>query len=696
MRRLLGAIVVCATVVAVLAGATPDASASGSAKTTAAIRLVEMNPWVEAHDTVDVAVRVVGAPVGATLTPTLHRAVTTRSSFALTVDGHDLGDAAARFADHDVHGSSASITVRFRVDDGAAPADADAATADGDSVTLTRPGVYPLVFTLDDADGAEVASMVTYIVRLPSSPTEGDGGRRPLRVASEFRLQPRPQTTAAGDLVVTEAARRSTDEFVDGLGDASTTVRRSFGFAVSPAYLDALAATHDTRDLARLAALVDGLPLQTQPWAPLDPAGWLATPDLAPAVDRASVAGTEVLGEYLQPPAVATADLAAWGGRISEQSLRWFAEQGATSVLIPADALVGLDTDDFPRSLAAPFHLDTGGATPLTAMQLDPAIAAHFTAADPVLGANQLIADLSVIALDLPAISRAMVVAPPAGWHPSAALLSAYTAALASAHPAGSDPLLAPTPLATVIDTTPAVRAGGDTATEGPTLLRSLRRTDPPPPMTELGNRFAKANALVDSLATMVPGGTARSALEIERLRRQISVAAMPGTTETERNRRFAAVGAQVGTAVDAVRLPPRQTITLTSDTASLPVTIRRPEDGPTEVVVHIDAPDRLRFPDGTDQAVHLDATTTRFSVRVHSDSPGDTIVRMTVTSPDGELVVGTTELVVRSTAASGVGFVISFGSLAFLIVWWARDIIRTRRRRRADHIPPAELIDID
>jgi hypothetical protein len=194
----------------------------------------------------------------------------------------------------------------------------------------------------------------------------------------------------------------------------------------------------------------------------------------------------------------------------------------------------------------------------------------------------------------------------------------------------------------------------------------------------------------------MVPGGAARSALEIERLRRQISIAAVPGTDPTERNRRFAAVDTQVTQAVDAVRLPPRQTITLTSDTASLPVTIRRPDDGPTEVVVHIDAPDRLRFPDGTDQAVRLDSTTTRFSLRVHSDSPGDTIVRMTVTSPDGELVVGTTELVVRSTAASGVGFVISFGSLAFLVVWWARDIIRTRRRRRAGHIPPAELIDID
>jgi HAMP domain-containing protein len=39
--------------------------------------------------------------------------------------------------------------------------------------------------------------------------------------------------------------------------------------------------------------------------------------------------------------------------------------------------------------------------------------------------------------------------------------------------------------------------------------------------------------------------------------------------------------------------------------------------------------------------------------------------------------------LTVRSTAASGVGVMISAGAALFLAVWWGRDI---RRRRRARH----------
>jgi hypothetical protein len=67
----------------------------------------------------------------------------------------------------------------------------------------------------------------------------------------------------------------------------------------------------------------------------------------------------------------------------------------------------------------------------------------------------------------------------------------------------------------------------------------------------------------------------------------------------------------------------------------------------------------------------------------------------VTATSPNGTLLVGTSKLVVRSTAASGVGLLISFGSLAFLLVWWVRDIVRVRRRRRAGRVRPADLIDV-
>ncbi len=69
--------------------------------------------------------------------------------------------------------------------------------------------------------------------------------------------------------------------------------------------------------------------------------------------------------------------------------------------------------------------------------------------------------------------------------------------------------------------------------------------------------------------------------------------------------------------------------------------------------------------------------------------------MNITATSPNGTLLAGSTKLVVRSTAVSGMGLVISFGSLAFLFLWWGRDIVRVRRRRRANRVRPADLIDV-
>lgn len=686
LRILAGIVGVCLLVVPVTAAAATTVPRTAEPT----ISLVSLNPWVRASDLVAATVRVTGAPPGSTLTPVVHRAIPTRSAFDLTMSDESLGGIEDQLGANRLNSTAATTsTFRFRVADGSEP------VSGPDVLTLTRPGVYPLVFVLRGTDGAELATMVAYLVRLPQASPDGTTSREPLRVASQFRLQPRPVTNESGRLELPASSRAATTALLDGLEGTSDPVRASFGFTVSPALLDALAQNGATGAVTRLAALVDGSPLQSQPWSPVSPGSWLETPQLTPLLTSAADEGDSVLTRRLATPDPSVADIPGWGGRVSDRSIQWFTARGADAVVVSENLLAELPEGTFPRTLAAPFLLDTGDGHTVPAMQLDAGIAAHFTDSDPILGANRLIADLSVIALDLPSLARGMVVAPPPGWTPSAALLSAYATALAGAQPAGSDPLIAPTPLAQVVTATPPARAAGDTATQGPTLVRSLRRGASPAPMAALGTQVARTEDLVASLATLVPGGPARTAASTRALHRRTLLAAMPGTTPSAQTAAFATIASHVDDVATSVRLPPRQTITLTADTASLPVTFRRTANGPTLVVVHIDAPDRLHFPDGLTQAVRLDQPTTRFEIRVHSDSPGDTIVRLTVTSPDGQLVVGTTEIVVRSTAASGVGLVISFGSLLFLVAWWIRDIVRGRRRRRSHHIPPAELIDI-
>ena len=92
----------------------------------------------------------------------------------------------------------------------------------------------------------------------------------------------------------------------------------------------------------------------------------------------------------------------------------------------------------------------------------------------------------------------------------------------------------------------------------------------------------------------------------------------------------------------------------------------------------------RLLFPNGAERDVTLvpgRSTTARFTVETRSS--GNAPVTMTVTAANGALTVTPGVLItVKSSFVSGVGLVLTIGAAAFLLLWWAWDIHRRRRRR--------------
>jgi hypothetical protein len=72
---------------------------------------------------------------------------------------------------------------------------------------------------------------------------------------------------------------------------------------------------------------------------------------------------------------------------------------------------------------------------------------------------------------------------------------------------------------------------------------------------------------------------------------------------------------------------------------------------------------------------------TERFAVLARTSGAFPLVV--TMQSPDGSLIVGHTRLTVRSTAASGVGLLLSAAAGIFLLVWWGRHVLRGRRARQ-------------
>jgi len=123
--------------------------------------------------------------------------------------------------------------------------------------------------------------------------------------------------------------------------------------------------------------------------------------------------------------------------------------------------------------------------------------------------------------------------------------------------------------------------------------------------------------------------------------------------------------------------------VTLATRAATLPVTIHNDQHLAMNVIVRTTS-EKLRFPDGEELQLVLAPGLNELEIPVETVTSGDARILITVTSPDGRLDLANGSVNVRSTAISGLGLVVSLVSLAVLLTWWLRTIIRVRRTRRA------------
>ena len=125
-----------------------------------------------------------------------------------------------------------------------------------------------------------------------------------------------------------------------------------------------------------------------------------------------------------------------------------------------------------------------------------------------------------------------------------------------------------------------------------------------------------------------------------------------------------------------------RERVTLTAREADFPLSLQSRLAYPVNVVVELQASNRLSFPGGNRIPVRLAGERTRVKLRVRAPVSGDSPLRVTVRSADGTQVLATSRYTVRSTAVSGVGLVLTVGAALFLVVWWARHLRSSARTR--------------
>lgn len=424
--------------------------------------------------------------------------------------------------------------------------------------------------------------------------------------------------------------------------------------------------------------------LLAAPFAPTDVdalTGAGLSADVAAQLGRGEQVARSVLGA--QP----VTDQFVAGGDLDDASLATLAAAGVHRLVLPAADVDATPIDD---TFAGRLTLErapggTAGGTArgndtFAAFAADPGLAPFFdtSTADPVLAAQQLLAELALIFFEAPdaPVQRTVVIAPP-NWNAGPAFAQTLLAAL-SPSPHGPQSLVRSEPLSTLF-ALPA--AAGFSPGSG--RLAGRRLAAP----ASLAREISSARHAVRVLESIIPADAARR----QQLSDSILLSETAGLSPAARQAYLAAAPQAVRDEGNALDFSGNADITLTSASGSIPIEIE--SFASTEVWVVV----RLASGSGLTSLSPPETVGVRgdkqVTLRVGVRTSGTFNLDVELTSPLGGVVLKSKQYEVLSTVVSPVAIALSIGALLVLAVWWFRSS-RRRRRQRAGRgggtVPPA------
>jgi Family of unknown function (DUF6049) len=340
-------------------------------------------------------------------------------------------------------------------------------------------------------------------------------------------------------------------------------------------------------------------------------------------------------------------------------------------LVLADDNLEALSPTSLPHlTFAQTFSLSLDHGTRVTAAGADTQLASFFTADpdNPVLAANQLLAALEFIHFENPfeLDPRGVIVEPPASWQPSTTFLDTLLGEMSG------NPVLEPVTLNQFFNEVPK----GGNQEPATRHLQSGSAAEKIP--TGQAQRLATARVQLNSLSAAISGHP-QVLTELSDL---LLATENRGFDQAQRSSALATFGQHFGGELNLVSLASQATITFTSRTAAIPISVLSSAPFPIKVVVSLDS-DKFNFPDGKSRTLVLDRPTTPVRIQAHSRTSGDRLpVDVTLTTPDGRLVIARADLTVHSTSISLVGVALTALAAVVLLVWWGRTWRRSRRHR--------------
>ena len=654
---------------AVLGVLLPVASAASAQESSGAdLDVVAQTPWVDPEGLFLLSLDVHDAPEGSRIETTFYsQRVANRAAFNVTLFGAGL------------EGRSYDLPT-IDVDDEKVVGPSTRRT--GVSIALVNPGpqgagritfeeglrgagAYPLDVRLIGPDDEELDRLITHLVRLPADlePVE------PLRAAMVFPVHAPPSVGPDGrrDLQTADLDR------IGGLVDALGGVPYSRATIVpTPETIEALA-REPGRPRELLDLLDDAVPgnqVVDGPYVDVPVSAWISA-GMQDELNRQRGRGNAVLTEHLEAPDrtvwVASPDLTA-----EAAAELW--EGGVTRFVLPETSFDPLPVVPEEPTPARPFEIATRIDAPVQAAALDSSLSYALGRGDyddPELQAQELVAQLAVIQGEAPERTRGVVFGAERGQDLRWRVLSEALALLES------HPLVR---LATVADVFDDVEPARDPA-GGAVVQRDLQPA-PGPILGTYPTRLAILRARIASFSQMAQQSDGLLASWEQRL----LISGAEELTPAERDAYLATIDATINRRIAAIQSPPKQSVTLTSNEGVIPFTVRNLLRQPVNVTLELEGTSRLEFPGGErrTEAILVEPGTNQIPLRVHTRSPGVSPVTVRVTSPDGGLLVTTSRVTVRSTAVSGIGYVLSVGAALFLLVWWFRHWRRARSEKHA------------
>jgi hypothetical protein len=631
------------------------------------LTLASQTPWVEPGQEFEIRVGITPADTATgTLVVSVFTAIPNRTNFARTL---------VNKMDESVLARPLAVPLAALAPDAAGgrtiviPTQDPAQPRDRTRLFLSRSGVYPVRVEYRPDDGSPPVTMVTHLIYV-AGPIVGP--KLNVTWIVPIHVPPQPGLDGTDTLEHDQSARLN--DLVTALDDHPTV---PVVLQPTPDTVAALAASTSPTDratLATLAKLPRGGQLVSGPYVPLPLPGLLAAGLGQDATLQVTRGDDELAAALHIHP-----DGRTWvvDGTFDEPSATFLRAAQVDRLVVPED---DLSPNPLRLTIAQPFDVAVSPTSRVLAATADPGLAAHFTdTADPVLAAHQLLADLTVLYLDLPGQTRGVVIATPPSWQPGTAFLSTFLDGMAASPVLSGvtlDTLFGTVPQATLARSQPLVRTlVGDpqTAVEASTF-----------PAAALRNELRRLQAFSSAL----PADNTLAARLTARLERILLTAESADlTTLHQRQGQIDRVEQQIDAQLALIHLPSARRITLTARTGKLPITIQSASDYSLHVILRVDS-DKLSFPGNgsTGQAsqevdLHKGNNQVEFSVRART--AGSFPLHITLLSPDGQLVLSKTTFTVRSTALSGVGLILSIGAGLFLLVWWGRHAWTSRRSRR-------------